>query len=419
MSGILLTQSTTPVIGQIAWLLGYLMDGIYNVVHQLFGVQNIGIAIILFTIIIYMLMLPLTIRQQKSMKLNAVVAPEVKKVQDKYKGKTDMASQQQQREEMQAVYEKYGASMAGGCLPLLIQMPIFFGLYQVIRNIPAYVGTIKDSYVPLIDAIQDTSGYQKVMEGIGKESPILVDPEKFDYTNVDTLVDVLYKFTSDTWNQLIDAFPSLESLIVSTQNEIEQLNYFLGINIAESPMSIITENFSSNFLMALVALLIPLCSGLAQYMSVRLSQSRQTIDKDNPMASSMKAMNVTMPLFSVFLCFTVPAGMGIYWTVSALVRAVQQVLLNRHYDKIPIEELVKKSQAKAAKKRERKGEQVSKINQMAQMNAKKIQENKGSTMLTSEKEELISKAKENSENAQPGSLASKANMVKRYNENKE
>ncbi len=419
MSGILLTQSTTPVIGQIAWLLGYLMDGIYNIVHQLFGVQNIGIAIILFTIVIYMLMLPLTIRQQKSMKLNAVVAPEVKKVQEKYKGKTDVASQQQQRQEMQAVYEKYGASMAGGCLPLLIQMPIFFGLYQVIRNIPAYVGTIKDSYIPLVDAIQGTEGYQKVMEGIGSESPILVDPDNYDYTKVDTLVDVLYKFTSDTWNQLTDAFPSLESLIVSTQNEIENLNYFLGINIAESPMGIITENFSSNILMALVALLIPICSGLAQYMSVRLSQSRQTMDKDNPMASSMKAMNVTMPLFSVFLCFTVPAGMGIYWTVSALVRAVQQVLLNRHYDKIPIEELVKKSQEKAAKKRERKGEQVSKINQMAQMNAKKIQSDSESTLSASEKEDLVNKAKENNENAQPGSLASKANMVKRYNENKE
>ena len=148
-----------PIIKQIAWLLGQVMNGIFNVLSKI-GIENIGVCIIIFTIIIYTLMIPLTIKQQKFSKMSAVMQPEIKKIQKKYEGKKDQASMMKQQEEINLVYEKYGTSMTGGCLPMLIQMPILFALYPVIRDIPTYVKGVKDVYMPVTEAIMNTNGFQ-------------------------------------------------------------------------------------------------------------------------------------------------------------------------------------------------------------------------------------------------------------------
>ena len=122
----LLTQSG-GILGPIASVLGIIMDFLFQITGQ-FGILNVGLCIILFTIVTKMLMLPLTIKQQKTTKLMSVMNPEIQAIQNKYKGKTDNESMQRQNVEIQAVYEKYGTSMTGGCLPLLIQMLILFAL---------------------------------------------------------------------------------------------------------------------------------------------------------------------------------------------------------------------------------------------------------------------------------------------------
>ena len=192
MEGVLLTQSTTPIIGQIAWLLGHLMNGIYNVLNDLFGVQNIGWCIVGFTIVIYTLLLPLTIKQQKFSKMMSAMNPELQEIQKKYKNKRDQASMLKMQEETQLVYEKYGTSPMGGCGSMLIQFPILLGLWKVIQNIPAYVGGIYAEYQPLAEQIMATDGYQKIMEKIGSAAPILINPKAFDYTKTNTIIDVLY-----------------------------------------------------------------------------------------------------------------------------------------------------------------------------------------------------------------------------------
>ena len=128
---IALTKSTWFIVGWVAQILGILMNGIYLVISKI-GLPNVGLAIILFTIIMYALMTPLQIQQQRFTKLNAMMQPELQKIQNKYKGKTDQISQQKQMDETNAVYEKYGTSPTGSCLQLLIQMPILFARYQVI-----------------------------------------------------------------------------------------------------------------------------------------------------------------------------------------------------------------------------------------------------------------------------------------------
>lgn len=421
MTGILMTQVSTPIIGQAAWLLGKVMDGIYRVMNGVFGIQNLGVCIILLTVIIYMLMLPLTIRQQKFSKMSAAMNPELQKVQKKYQGKKDQVSMQKMQEETQMVYDKYGISPTGGCLSMLIQLPFLWAMWYVIRSIPAYVSQVKEVYMPLVEGITTTDGWQKVMETIGEAQPILMDPSKYDYTQTNILIDVLYKFQASTWETLAENFPSLESVINSTVEQLNHMNYFLGLNIAEAPLTMIKEGFAAGtFGVAIAALLIPILAGLTQYFSVKMvPQNSNGSEQSSQMEATMKSMNITMPLLSVFMCFTMPTGLGIYWITSALVRMVQNFFINKHLSKIPMEELVKKNMEKAAKKRENKNQVDAKnVNEMAQKKAKKISDYVRSAEELKAKEDKLAEARRKNENAKEGSLASKANMVKRFNDNK-
>ena len=420
MTGILLTQSTTPIIGQVAWLLGKLMDGIFNVLSSAFGIENIGLCIILFTIIIYTFMIPLTIKQQKFSKLSAVMNPELQAIQKKYKNKRDQESMLKMQEEMKMVYDKYGTSQMGGCLQLVIQFPILLALWKVIQNITAYVGGVKDMYMPLVNEIMATGGYQKIMEKIGSASPIMINPEKFDYTKTNTIVDVLYKFQPSTWDTLKDKFPDLSSLIDSTSGQISHINNFLGANISDAPVNLMMDALKTGaILVAIVALLIPILSGLTQWINIKLMpQSPGMDDRENPMANSMKTMNMIMPLFSVFMCFTMPAGLGLYWIFSAICRSVQQVAINKYLDRMDMDELVKKNMEKAKKKYEKKKVSTEELNQMATKKVRNIAvEQKHNHTADSEQEAKLQQAAERGKNAKPGSLTAKANMVRKFNEN--
>lgn len=151
MNFILLTKSG-GLLGGIARLLGFIMDGIFVVIDAI-GLPYIGLAIILFTIVVNLLMLPLTIRQQKFSKLSAKITPETQAIQAKYKGKKDQESAMAQNQEIQAVYAKYGVSPSGSCVQLLIQFPILLSLYRVIQSIPSYVTKVGNTFRVIADTI--------------------------------------------------------------------------------------------------------------------------------------------------------------------------------------------------------------------------------------------------------------------------
>ena len=112
MELLIATKNGIPIIGQIGSVLGWIMDGIFKVLNSMFGIENIGLCIIIFTILMYLLMTPLQIKQQKFSKLSAVMQPEITKIQKKYQGKRDQISMQKMQEETSLVYQKYGV-MAG------------------------------------------------------------------------------------------------------------------------------------------------------------------------------------------------------------------------------------------------------------------------------------------------------------------
>ena len=120
------------------WLFGQIMSGIMWLLDQV-GIYNIALCIVLFTVVTKMLLLPFTIKQQKTSRMQAIIQPELNALQKKYAGKTDNVSRQKMYEEQQAIQQKYGVSMFSGCLPMLLQMPVLFALYPVIYRMSEYV----------------------------------------------------------------------------------------------------------------------------------------------------------------------------------------------------------------------------------------------------------------------------------------
>lgn len=434
MSYILLTQDPGRILGPIAKLLGYIMEGIFFVLDKI-GIPNTGLAIILFTIVIYLIMMPLTIKQQKFSKLSIKMNPELQAVQAKYKGKNDNDSMMAMNMETKAIYAKYGVSPTGSCVQLLIQMPVLFALYRVISNMPAYVGKIKEAFFPLVDNLIAQAGSSEFLQGFSQAGMFAKQFENESFTSgvtsyvQNTFIDVLNKASSAEWLSIKDKFPSLTADVDHTLGLLDQYNNFLGLNIANSPSFIVKDALASkSFLMVIAALSIPVLSAVTQWINVKLMPQQTTEqdgknrnDQQNTMMQSMKTMNMMMPIMSAFFCYTLPAGMGLYWVAGAVVRSIQQVVINKHIDKIDLDEVIKKNEEKAKKKIEKMGVRAEQMSSYANMNTKKVNptitSQSRSGMTQDEKDEAVRKSTEYySKNAKPGSMMSKANMVRQYNE---
>ncbi len=433
MSDILLTAYPGSILGPIAKLLGILMDWIYSGISNITGgrVESVVLSIVIITIIIYMCLLPLTIKQQKFSKLSQKMQPEMQAIQAKYKNKKDQASMMAMQEETQLLYQKYGISPMGSCVQMLIQMPILFALYRVFYNIPAYLSGVKGSFTGLVDSIQQTSGYQNTLVSLMEKYNVVTSSglnasnaaSKLADASGDTLsnyiIDILYKLPSKGWDALMDGkfFDGIQSAVEKTHDALLHFNYFLGLNISDTPWYIIKSNFTDKpdkwLLFVILALLIPVLSYLTQMLNIKLMP--QATNGNDQVANQMKMMNLMMPLMSLFICFTVPVGLGIYWICSALVRGIQQFFVNRHIENLNLEAVMAKNEEKAKKKREKMGLSEDYIKKAAQIKTKSI-DNKANVSVSAGTEEKLAKAAEYKANAKAGSLASKANMVKEFNE---
>ena len=431
MSDIVLTAYNGAILGPIAKALGWIMNGIYIGLYKLFGIESVTLSIIIITIIIYMCLLPLTIKQQKFSKLSMKMQPEIQAIQNKYKGKRDQASMQAMNEETSLVYQKYGISPTGSCLPLLLQMPILFALYRVFYNIPAYIPSIKAEFTDLVSKVIATDGYTDKIVQLMTDNNFTTSSGLTAKNVADTLsnasnselnnyiIDVLYKLPSTAWDGLSSIFPNAADQIESTVSHIEKFNYFIGLNISDTPWSIIKTNIASHsYLFVVLAFAIPVISYLTQVLNIKLmpqsGNNNQNAQADQ-MAQQMKTMNTMMPLVSLFMCFTVPVGLGIYWIMSALVRVVQQFFINKHIENLDLDDIIAKNQEKAKKKREKMGISENQIRDAAKMKTRTI-DNKSNMKSFADKELELEKANSIKSNAKSGSMAAKANKVKEFNE---
>ena len=421
---VFLTTYQGAILGPIARLLGYILQGLYSVLSVV-GIENTGICMILFTFIVNALMIPMQIKQQKFAKMSSVMNPELMAIQAKYKNKKDQESQQKMSLETQAVYQKYGVSPVSGCLPMLITLPILFALYRVIYNIPAYVPQIYDIYDGLAKVLQEAGvTVSQLADKSYISNPTYVVTQavkaaKADAGNINYYIDVLSQFNSSGWDVLIKNHPDLSEVITKTAHQARDINYFLGLNIADTPK------------IKSVSVIIPIFSIVTQYISTKLSMAgtqQQTVNSDNPMGQSMQTMNTVMPFMTGFMCLMFPIGVGIYWIAGNVFRIFQQLCINLYFSKINMDDLIKENVDKAKKKYEKMGMDPSVLDKAAKTRTSNINTNAAQKQTSTSN----NKAKKNSSisdkarksstkdikksknsNYKEGSIAAYANMLNR------
>lgn len=409
---LLLTQDTGFFLGPIARVIGFVMNVIYNFLTQL-GIENVSLAIILLTIVIYTLLLPFTIQQQKFSKLNQIMQPEISAIRKKYEGKKDPETAQLLNAETQEVYAKYGVSPTGGCLSLFIQLPLMIGLYRVIYRLPGYVTGIKNMLGGLADALISNSSSTSILTEIAKSRHVRII-EELDRNEI---IDILYNMKPADWDLLKDKLPDLVSNITTTQTHLSKVNTFLGINIASTPLETIKDVFvGGSYVLAIIAVAMVVLSFIFNYLSIHLTTQSNPNATDTT-TQTMNSMNKIMPLFSAVLTLMYNVGLGLYWTAGAVYRAIQQILINRHLNKIDINEIIEANREKVEKKKLKTANlgksNSTKITQSAKKKVKYI--NKEDSESNIEFEDMVDYKELN-----PNSIAAKARMVMDYNDgNKE
>lgn len=417
------------LLGPIIFVFGKLMNGIFIALDKI-GIGNIGLAIIIFTLLTRVILYPFTVKQQKSSKLMQIIQPEVQAIQEKYKGRNDNQSMFAQQQEIKAVYEKYGTSMTGGCLQLVIQLPIIFALYRVIMNIPAYVDSVKEHFIAIVDSMGGVSAISTIrtfitennLDGLAKQARLDgFDTLASEVAQKNLIIDFLYKLSPEQMSKLLAKFPAnAVSTIQTNLTQINNLNSFLGLDLATAPMAF--------GLVPNVYWLVPLLAGISQYVATKVmmsSSNRAPQNSENDMAKSMQQMNVMMPLVSVFFCFQFATGIGIYWVASSVFMLIQQIFINKQMEKIDLDELVRQNVEKANQKRAKKGlplidpNKTKSLIKEREQNFEKEQESR--EKLLQGQQEKIAKNEEFyfSKEEDPNSLAAHAKMVSKFNDKKD
>lgn len=284
--------------------LGWIIEQIYSLV------ANYGFAIIIFTVIIKLILLPLNVKSQKAMRKQQKIQPVLQELQKKYAN-----DQEKLQKEMMKLYKENNISMTGGCLPMLIQMPILVGLYQVIQKPLSYLIGVDWMQQAVIDKVY-----------------MLRDAMAASIGNLATQTEEMLARASQI--QL-----SQWANIVNGPNDPWVINFnFLGLNLANTPSAalnyIMRLDFSDWSIIAL--LLIPVLAIVSQLLTTKLTQvqSGQTNDNDSSNTANQmsKSMMMMMPIMTGVFTFTLPSGIGIYWIISSLVQLVQQLALNKYFD---------------------------------------------------------------------------------------
>ena len=443
MSGILLTTYQGKILGPIAkYILGPIINVIFNFLDVILGNFDsglVGITLIVFTFVIYLCLTPLTFKQQKFSKLSAKMNPELNAIRDRYKGKNDNDSMMAMNAETKAVYAKYGVSPSGSCVQLLIQMPILFALYRVIYSLPAYIPVIKDKFEVIANNVI-ANGLVDEVKGL-KSSAAYVKNFDIAGNEVNAVIDCLNSMNVASLTQ----YAGTSADCVSALEKIKTYNYFLGMNLSNSPLDMVKSAWSNpsgiQWGILIAAVMIPVLAGVTQWLNVKLmpqqannapSPNANSSDTAESMQQSMKMMNNVMPIMSIFFCFTFSAGVGIYWVAGAVIRSIQQIVLNKHIDKIDFDEVVKKNEEKRRQKLIKAGLDPNKVDKYANMNTKNIVSNasqKTSTSMSSKasvksvsqksQDAAMREASADNDNTSkqyaPGSMAAKANLVREYN----
>ena len=298
-------------------IFGMLVTGpLGTILRMIYSFTNsYGLSIVLFTVFIKIMLLPLAVKQQKSMLHMQRIQPLLSEIQKKYK---------KDKEKLQAetvkIYQEHKYNPASGCLPLLVQFPIIIGLYQVI-------------YRPFTYLIWTQTKLELgTIKGIMSKLNVLSKSRN----EIDIIQSL--KSSKDILGTIIEKLGSIENLdnIVNQIKEydivglIQKVDFnFIGLNLAEKP----------EFSKLSIIWIIPILAAVTTYISSKLTSVASSSSQQNEQAAQMQnSMMKFFPVMTGFICFSLPAGVGMYWVVSNIFQMIQQFFLNKIFNPTKKEE---------------------------------------------------------------------------------
>lgn len=349
MNFVSLAASTNWLLKPFAFILGYIFDGVFYVVTQLITNQSLALTIVLFTIITRVLLMPLMMKQQRSTRAMTRLQPKVEKIQDKYKNKKDPESSQKMNMEIQELYKKHNASPMSGCLPLLIQMPILFALFEVLRNVPFYVTEIGDLYEAMAVQVQGVAGYADTLTE--NFQAVINGLSKFDINKTESVMDLLYHLSREQW-------ATLKEITGLAGNVAFETSYDLTHAYSTFGFGAFTFNLSEAPGWLGLGIIFPLISGgstfLQSWMSQKSNERRQKMaSKDGKIKqqNNMKMMTYVFPVMTAFFTASMPLGLGLYWIVGNIVGIFSQIIMDRILDREDYREALKRREELVEKKK--------------------------------------------------------------------
>lgn len=315
--------------------LGWIIKVCYEITN------NYAVALLFFALALQILLLPFGIKQQKNSIKQAKLDPKIRAIRKKYAGRTDQATQQKIQNETMEVYQKEGYNPMGGCLPLLIQMPILFSLYNVVINPFKYICGYSDELITNIrNAVSNVMANalpeaERTVEAVEKISKSVQNMRHID------LIAKMKDSTGEIMSEFIGEGLLNEELIDRLPNFT-----FLGMDLSQTPSF---ENFGPLLLIPLITLIVTLGS---TYITKKFTYQP---NQEAANTTSMKVMQLSMPLLSVWICFTVAGAVGLYWIFRNILSVIERIILSKAMP-IPVftEEDYKKAEKEANVKPEKK-----------------------------------------------------------------
>lgn len=285
---------------------------------------NYGLAVILFALVVKIILLPFQMKSKRSVMRTTRLAPRLKELEKRHEG-----NKAKYQEEVAKLYREEKINPMSGCIWSLIPFPILIALYSVIRQPLTKMMRLSSEAVTLI---------QDKLVSLG----VYTIPEKVNaYSEID-ITELIHK-----------NFEAIRAIVP----EVIDIDYgFLGMNLGMKPqwnffLKVDWSNVSE-WLPALGLFLIPLVSAALSFVSMKVSSSGQDQQAQDAAAANTKTMMYMMPLISVYICFIMPAALGIYWIASSVFSIIQDIILNKHYTKVLDKEDAERRAERAAKEAE-------------------------------------------------------------------
>ena len=319
-TALLAIRNPGVIVGPIAKVMGIFYNWLFNIIYGATQTNALGITIIFFTLIVKIILTPLIVKQQKSTFAMQRLQPEMNKIKKKYENKKDAESQQRMAYEMQKLQKDNNISMFGGCLPLLIQLPILYALFYIFQQAYMYVDVVSQNYDSIANVVLSMPTDLRMDVFADIASKHISSKMTLDLSVADDIKALIGQITKAEWSTILTNASEYASSLQPRLTEKTGIEYFLGISVVENP--------GLNF----PAIIVPIASAASTFLSSKIMMSKNTASMDdNPAMQSMKMMNYIMPIMMGVMAISLPAGLGIYWTVSNIFQTAQTVLINKYF----------------------------------------------------------------------------------------